>query len=86
MTWFCDEYLLDYITQVCGDVAKSFEGVGDDVFFTTPCVGHRANLTTRGRDPRFERNDVFCSSFFLVSIFNTDVKDQYLLSKLRMIH
>ena len=34
MTWFddmaCDECLLDYITQVCGDVARSFEVVGGD--------------------------------------------------------
>jgi len=39
MAWFddmaCDECLLDYITQVCGDVARSFEVVGGDVFFTT---------------------------------------------------
>jgi len=39
MTWFddmaCDECLLDYITQACGDAPKSFEVVVGDVFFTT---------------------------------------------------
>ena len=50
MTWFddmvCDECLLDYITQVCGDVAKILLKLLGAML--KPCVGHRAILTNRG--------------------------------------
>lgn len=67
MTWFddmaCDECLLDYITQVCGDVARSFWSCWGR------CLNHVWDIEQtpqQGREFRFERQDVF---FVPVSIW-----------------
>lgn len=78
MAWFddmaCDECLLDYITQVCGDVARSFEVVGGDVFFTT-----NSGLQI------WEAWWFFMTADLSANL-NKDVNNKYLLSTARMIH